>query len=118
MGHPVDLLLRRSLRMSASIHFEEKRKAEMDIKRVCKFVQFFTQFSPIFVGKCGIDLSLIVMMSSLRVCEYEAGAAPARHGGALGQRVEERVLRGHEAPPSPRHVGGSHFGPFSLSVWR
>ena len=79
---------------------------------------FFTQFSPIFVGKCGIDLSLIVMMSSLRVCEYEAGAAPARHGGALGERVEERVLRGHEAPPSPRHVGGSHFGPFSLSVWR
>ena len=57
-------------------------------------------------------------MSSLRVCEYEAGAAPARHGGALGERVEERVLRGHEAPPSPRHVRGSHFGPFSLFVWR
>ena len=63
-------------------------------------------------------------MSSLRVCEYEAGAAAPRDGGTLGQRVEEGVLRGDEAPPSPRHaVRGRrrrrrHFGPLSLSVWR
>ena len=52
-----------------------------------------------------------VLLPSLRVGEDEARAAAAGHGGALGQRVEEGVLRGHQAPPPPGHCCGCfHFG--------
>ena len=66
---------------------------------------------------------LLSLGSALRVGEEEAGAAAAGDGGALDERVEEGVLRGHQAPPPARHP--PHCGPSLLllmllmaSLWR